>query len=48
MSDIKKSKKLLFTEIVEQLTYDLEKMSKDDLLDILIYIKNKNISLINK
>jgi hypothetical protein len=42
MSDIKKSKKSLFTEIVEQVTYNVDKLSKEDLGDILEYIKQKN------
>jgi hypothetical protein len=41
MSDIKKSKNLLFTEIVEQITYNATTLSKDELLDILNYIKQK-------
>lgn len=41
MSDIRKSKKLLFSEIIEQLTYNLDVLSKDDLLEIQNYIKQK-------
>jgi arsenate reductase-like glutaredoxin family protein len=48
MRDIKKSKKLLFTEIVEGITYNVDKLSKEELLDILNYIKQKTNFIINK